>query len=90
MPGPVFTPTAYGPGHAPVIINGTLSEGNAAFIDAATGGGTYTSPININVVLGSGGPLAAGFFQINAGVPYQFTTAQHAQLVAAGVTLNAT
>ena len=64
-----------------------ICGGYAATIDTLTGGSTYTSPININVQLGTGGALAAGFHQINAGVPYQFTAAQAAQLVAAGVPL---
>ena len=75
--------------NAPVLINGQLSMGNAAFIDAATSGTTWTCAININAQLGSGGPLS-GFVQINAGQPYIFTAAQAAQLIAAGVPLVAT
>lgn len=45
MPGPTFAPNnVIFDQNAPIIINGTLSKGNAAFIDAATGGGTYTNP----------------------------------------------
>jgi hypothetical protein len=71
-------------------VNGTLSSGNVAFIDTATGGGTYTCATNINVQLSLTGSPPAGFIEINTEQPYQFTAAQAAQLIATGVALFAT
>jgi len=71
-----------------VIVGGMLGSGFADYVDAMTGGGTYTVASPVNVVLGSSGPLA-GFLELLPGKPYVFTAAQAAQLAAAGVVLTA-
>ncbi len=68
-----------------IVINGVLSSPlTAAQIDAATGTTAYVSASDVTAQIPGNKPW---FLDIRAGVPYQFTAAQAAQIAAAGITL---